>query len=92
MTIVETYFFVGTDCTYPVTVSQTIVDGDSAFYALPETISSEPVSITVTYQYPDLTVTTLKSLSPTIIFVCPYMDILSNVRSRHGLEGMVEVV
>ena len=69
LTIAETYTFAGTDCSYSVTALQTIEVGGKAYYAPPEILTSQATPLAVTYNYPSLTLSTLLSAGPTVIFV-----------------------
>jgi hypothetical protein len=69
LTIVETYAFLGTDCSTPVTVLQTVIAGGTAFYAIQQQITSQPVPLAITFQYPSLTMTQLASGGRTIDWV-----------------------
>jgi len=71
LTIVETYVFLGTDCSTPVTVLQTVIAGGTAFYAIQQQITSQAVPLTITFQYPSLTMTQLASGGRTIDWVKP---------------------
>jgi hypothetical protein len=48
---------------------QTIVAGGRSWYAFPAIISSQPVPVTYTHHFPDLTMTDLQSLGPAIYWV-----------------------
>ena len=81
----ETYDFNGADCTYSVTVLQTIEAGGHSFYAPSEIITSQMSPLTITFHYPSLTLATLEFLGPTIIFVCCPAAICSKDRLKPGL-------
>ena len=50
---------------------QTIVAGGRSWYAFPAIITSQPVPVTYTHHFPDLTMTDLQSLGPAIYWVLP---------------------
>jgi hypothetical protein len=86
----ETYYFNGTDCTYSVTVLQTILAGGNAYYAPQEVISPQSRAIPITFQYASLTLAKLASAGPTAIFV-RIPKAWSNIRLNHGSAVRVGV-
>ena len=66
----ETYTFYGADCiTNTITVFQTIEAGGVAYYAAPETLTSQATPLAITYRYSALTYEQFNSVGPTINWV-----------------------
>jgi hypothetical protein len=66
----ETYTFYGSDCsTDTITVIQTVQVGGIAYYAAPETLTSQEEPLAITYHYSALTMAELNSVGPTASWV-----------------------
>lgn len=86
LTIQETYSFTGTDCTYDVTIQQEIEAGGTPYFAIGTILEYDSTPIPVTYYYPNLTLSVLSTVGPSVIFVTPF-EIMSYLQYETYIGG-----
>ena len=72
LTIAETYYFSGSDCTFTVPIQQSVEAGGTTYYANPVTVTPAGgnASVPVTYHYPSMTLDSLSTINnPAIVWV-----------------------